>query len=63
MTVRFLSDCKDGISWFKGDEGETVKQLAAKPQATSNIFLVEVRDRKVWATDSDFIEWNQLRLF
>lgn len=62
-TVRFLADCRDGISWFKGDEGEIVKQLTAKPQATSDIYLVEVRNQKVWATDDDFIRWNQLRLF
>lgn len=63
MRVRFIENCRDGISWFKGDIGVIDKQLVAKPQATSDIYVVFVRDNKVWATDQDFIPWDQLSLF
>jgi hypothetical protein len=63
MIVRFINDCRDGISWFKGDQGEVIRALVEKPQATSDIFIVEVRGQNVWATGEDFIVWNQLSLF
>lgn len=63
MIVKFIENCRDGISWFKGDIGKVTKTLVEKPQATSTIYLVDVRQRSVWATDADFIEWNQLALF
>jgi hypothetical protein len=63
MIVRFLQDCRDGLSWFKGDLGTLHRTLVERPQASSGIHIIEVRGRNVWATDEDFIEWHQLSLF
>lgn len=63
MQVRFNQDCRDGISWYKGDLGEIQRILVEKPQATSTIYIVTVRNKDVWATEDDFIEWNQISLF
>lgn len=61
--IKFTQDCRDGISWFKGDIGVIQRTLASKPQVTSTIYIVKVRDRDVWATEEDFVDWNQLSLF
>jgi hypothetical protein len=63
MMIRFTSNARDGISWFKGDVGEVVSILVKRPQATSDIYIARVRDRNVWCTTEDFDPWNQLSLW
>lgn len=63
QVIRFSSNCRDGLSWFKGDLGEIKTKLAVKPEATSDIYLITVREKVVWATGEDFEIWNQLSLF
>lgn len=63
--VRFISKGKDG-AWAKGDFGILRNILALRPQATSDIYLVELEDHQiVWATHEDVeaVGWEQLSLF
>lgn len=44
--------------WTKGDYGKITSVLAMRPQATSDIYLIKLEDKTVWATHDD-IELSQ----
>lgn len=63
--VKFIRNARGG-EWAKGDFGVVRTVLAKRPDATSDIYLVELEDHQVvWATHEDVepVFWEQLTLF
>lgn len=60
--VRFLADSRNG-DWKKGDLGEVEKTLVTPPQNQNTIYVVQIGDKKVWATEKDVEPNEQLTIF
>lgn len=63
--VRFIKDARND-EWKKGQSGTLTKVLAKRPQATSDILLIDIDNGKVvWATHEDIERsfGDQLTLF
>jgi hypothetical protein len=60
--VRFINASRFD-DWQKGDLGIITKELAMPPQNLNKLFIVQIDNREVWATDLDIEPHNQLALF
>jgi len=63
QVVKFTQKSRYG-EWNKGDLGEIEKVLVLPPANQKGIYIIRLNNGEaVWATDEDFIVWNQLTLF